>query len=95
MLRAHAFHGIRWLSCTIAPMVPGLPATDLLSIFRDVTDDRLNQAVERLRGYDRAPLIGRPRNAFTRPEEMDGITLMIGALRPTRRGTGEIAAISA
>ncbi len=41
MLRAHAFHGIRWLSCTIAPMVPGLPTTDLLAIFRDVTDDRL------------------------------------------------------
>lgn len=41
MLRAHAFHGIRWFSCTIAPMMPGLKTTDLLAIFRDVTDDRL------------------------------------------------------
>ncbi len=41
MVRAHAFHSIRWLSCTIAPMVPGLPTTDLLAIFRDVTDERL------------------------------------------------------
>ncbi len=41
MLRAHAFHGVRWLSCTIAPMTPGRPTTDLLAIFRDVTDERL------------------------------------------------------
>ena len=41
MLRAHAFHGVRWLSCTIAPMRPGVPTTDLLAIFRDVTDERL------------------------------------------------------
>ena len=41
MLRAAAFHGIRWLSCTIAPMMPGLKTSDLLVIFRDVTDDRL------------------------------------------------------
>ncbi|HYW49801.1 MAG TPA: EAL domain-containing protein [Gemmatimonadaceae bacterium] len=41
MLRAQAFHGIRWLSCTLAPMVPGLQTTNVLAIFRDVTDDRL------------------------------------------------------
>ena len=41
MLRANALHGIRWLSCTLAPMVPGLKTTSLLAIFRDVTDDRL------------------------------------------------------
>ncbi len=41
MVRAHAFHGIRWLSCTIAPMMPGLKTSDLLVMFRDVTDDRL------------------------------------------------------
>jgi diguanylate cyclase (GGDEF)-like protein/PAS domain S-box-containing protein len=41
MLRAKAFHGIRWLSCTLAPMSPGVPTSDLLAILRDVTDDRL------------------------------------------------------
>ncbi len=41
MLRARAFHGIRWLSCTLAAMSPGVRETDLLAIFRDVTDDRL------------------------------------------------------
>ena len=41
MLRARAFYGIRWLSCTLAPMVPGMPTTDVLAIFRDITDDRL------------------------------------------------------
>ena len=41
MLRARAFHGIRWLSCTLTPMVPGLQTTSVLAIFRDVTDDRL------------------------------------------------------
>ncbi len=41
MLRAKAYHGIRWLSCTLAPMSPGHRTTDLLAIFRDVTDDRL------------------------------------------------------
>lgn len=41
MLRAQAFHGIRWLSCTLAPMLPGVRTTNLLAIFRDVTDDRL------------------------------------------------------
>jgi len=41
MLRARAFHGIRWLSCTLAPMVPGLQTTSVLAMFRDVTDDRL------------------------------------------------------
>ncbi len=41
MLRARAFHGVRWLSCTLAPITPGLRTTNLLAIFRDVTDDRL------------------------------------------------------
>ena len=41
ILRARAFYGIRWLSCTLAPMVPGMPMTDVLAIFRDITDDRL------------------------------------------------------
>jgi diguanylate cyclase (GGDEF)-like protein/PAS domain S-box-containing protein len=41
LLRARAYHGIRWLSCTIAPMTPGVRTTDLLAMFRDVTDDRL------------------------------------------------------
>ena len=41
MLRARAYHGIRWLSCTLAPMSPGVPTSDLLAILRDVTDDRL------------------------------------------------------
>ena len=41
MLRARAFHGIRWLSCTLAPMQPGVDTSDLLAILRDVTDDRL------------------------------------------------------
>ncbi len=41
MLRARAFHGVRWLSCTLAPMMPGHPDSDLLAILRDVTDDRL------------------------------------------------------
>jgi diguanylate cyclase (GGDEF)-like protein/PAS domain S-box-containing protein len=41
MLRAHAFHGVRWLACTLAPMAPGVRTTTLLAIFRDVTDDRL------------------------------------------------------
>ena len=41
ILRARAFHGVRWLSCTLAPMTPGLRTTNLLAIFRDVTDDRL------------------------------------------------------
>ncbi|MCC7051815.1 MAG: EAL domain-containing protein [Gemmatimonadaceae bacterium] len=41
MLRANAYHGIRWLSCTLAPMVPGLATTSVLAILRDVTDDRL------------------------------------------------------
>ena len=41
MLRGHAYHGIRWLSCTLAPMSPGVPTSDLLAILRDVTDDRL------------------------------------------------------
>ena len=41
MLRAHAYHGIRWLSCTLAPMSPGVRNSDLLAILRDVTDDRL------------------------------------------------------
>ncbi len=41
MLRAPAFHGVRWLSCTLAPMSPGHPTSDLLAILRDVTDDRL------------------------------------------------------
>jgi PAS domain S-box-containing protein len=50
MLRARAFHGIRWLSCTLAPMTPGLPTSDLLAIFRDVTDDRL--AADTVRGSE-------------------------------------------
>ena len=41
MVRAKAFHSVRWLSCTLAPMVPGLRTTSLLAILRDVTDDRL------------------------------------------------------
>jgi diguanylate cyclase (GGDEF)-like protein/PAS domain S-box-containing protein len=41
MVRARSYHGIRWLSCSLAPMTPGLPTSDLLAIFRDVTDDRL------------------------------------------------------
>ncbi len=41
MLRARGFHGVRWLSCTLAPMMPGHPTSDLLAILRDVTDDRL------------------------------------------------------
>ncbi len=41
MLRAPAYHGVRWLSCTLAPMSPGHLTSDLLAIFRDVTDDRL------------------------------------------------------
>ncbi len=41
MLRAQAFHGVRWLSCTLAPMSPGHETSDLLAILRDVTDDRL------------------------------------------------------
>ena len=41
MVRARAYHGIRWLSCTLAPMSPGVPTSDLLAILRDVTDDRL------------------------------------------------------
>jgi diguanylate cyclase (GGDEF)-like protein/PAS domain S-box-containing protein len=41
MLRAPAFHGVRWMTCTLAPMMPGHPASDLLAILRDVTDDRL------------------------------------------------------
>ena len=41
MLRARAYHGIRWLSCTLAPMQPGIRSSDLLAILRDVTDERL------------------------------------------------------
>jgi diguanylate cyclase (GGDEF)-like protein/PAS domain S-box-containing protein len=41
MLRAPAYHGVRWLSCTLAPMSPGMPESQLLAIFRDVTDERL------------------------------------------------------
>jgi len=41
MLRARAFHGVRWLSCTLSPMVPGLRTSNLLAVCRDVTDDRL------------------------------------------------------
>lgn len=41
MVRAMAYHGVRWLSCTLAPMVPGLRTTSVLAVFRDVTDDRL------------------------------------------------------
>ncbi len=41
MLRARGYHGARWLSCTLAPMKPGVRTSDLLAILRDVTDDRL------------------------------------------------------
>jgi diguanylate cyclase (GGDEF)-like protein/PAS domain S-box-containing protein len=40
MVRARAVHGVRWLSCTLAPMAPGVRDSDLLVILRDVTDER-------------------------------------------------------
>lgn len=40
-LHASAFHGSRWFSCTLAAISPGLTRSDVLAIFRDVTEDRL------------------------------------------------------
>jgi diguanylate cyclase (GGDEF)-like protein/PAS domain S-box-containing protein len=40
LVRAQPAQGVRWLSCTIAPMTPGAPDSALLVILRDVTDER-------------------------------------------------------